>query len=102
MEQRKEIRTAVFAPVEVNAGKLTHHELIQDISLDGAYIETRRRLPQGERLVLSFTFPSYQEPIVLSCRVVRNDTKGIGIQFTDTLPDTVIPQILETISAPSA
>jgi len=100
MEQRKEIRTAVFAPVEVTTGKLSYHELIQDISLGGAYIETHRKLPLGEALVLSFTFPSYQESIALTCRVVRNDGKGIGIQFTDTLPDAVVSEVLGVMPAP--
>ena len=87
MEQRKKIRTAIFAPVQVKTGKLTCHELIQDISLDGAYIETKRKLPLDEPLLLLFTFPSYPEAVVLACRVVRNDTQGIGIQFADVRSD---------------
>lgn len=83
MEQRKEIRTTVLAPVAVISGRLSYHELIQDISLDGAYIETTRKIPPGESLTLSFTFPSYPESIILPCRVVRSDPKGIGLYFTD-------------------
>ena len=89
MEQRKQIRTAIYAPVEVSTGKLTCHELIQNISLDGAFIQTPRRLPVGEPLILLFTFPSYEETISLACQVVRNDAKGIGIQFTDNDADVV-------------
>ena len=90
MEQRKEIRTALFAPVVVRTGKLTCREIIQDISLDGAFIETPRRVPVGESLLLSFTFPSYPEIIFLACRVVRNDAKGIGVQFTDPSAEAVM------------
>ena len=90
MEQRKQIRTAVFAPVEVCTGKIACHEIIQDISLDGAYIETPRRLPVGEPLTLSFTFPSYPEQIALSGRVVRNGTRGIGVQFIDAPAEAIM------------
>jgi len=90
MEQRKQIRTAVFAPVEINTGKIACHELIQDISFSGAFIETRRRLPIGEPLILLFTFPSYPEQIRLSGRVVRNGTKGIGVQFLDASADAIM------------
>lgn len=89
MEQRKQIRTVIYAPVEVSSGKLTCRELIQNISLDGAFIQTPRRLPVGEPLTLLFTFPSYEETISLACQVVRNDAKGIGIQFTDAPADEV-------------
>jgi Tfp pilus assembly protein PilZ len=89
MEQRKDIRTAIFAPVEVGTGKLTCHEFIQDISFSGAFIETQRRLPVGERLMLSFTFPSYPEQIHLSGRVVRNGLKGIGVQFLDASSEAI-------------
>ena len=101
MEQRKEIRTALFAPVEVSTGKLTCREIIQDISLDGAFIETSRRMPVGESLLLSFTFPSYQETISLACRVVRNDAKGIGIQFSEPSAEAVMQIRAKSIPVPA-
>lgn len=102
MEQRKEIRTAIFAPVEVRTGKLTRREIIQDISFGGAFIETQRRLPIGESLNLSFTFPSYEEIISLSCRVVRNDAKGIGVQFTEPSAAAVMTIKEKSVPVPSA
>jgi len=102
MEQRKEIRTAIFSPVEVSMGKFTCREIIQDISFDGAFIETRRRLPIGESLILSFTFPSYEETISLPCRVVRNDAKGIGIRFTEPSAAAVTTIKEKSSSLPSA
>ena len=82
MEQRQNIRTAVFAPVGVIAQGQTHHDLIKDISPGGAYIESSHKLPLGETLVLAFTYPSYPQTITLDARVVRKDRKGFGIQFS--------------------
>ena len=81
MEQRKEIRTTVFAPVDVISGAAAYHELAKDISPGGVYIQSCHSFTVGELLELVFAFPSYPKAISLSGQVIRADAEGIGIEF---------------------
>ena len=87
MEQRQDIRKAVFAPVEIIVGRSTFHELIKDISPGGAFIESENKLPVGESLELAFRFPSYHQTISLAGHIVRRDASGYGIRFQDLPSD---------------
>jgi hypothetical protein len=81
MEQRKDMRRAVFAPVEIIAGRSAYCELITDISPGGAFIESEYKLPIGQRIKLAFIFPSYHHTISLAGHVVRRNARGYGIRF---------------------
>ncbi len=83
MEQREDIRRAVFAPVEIIAGRSAYCELITDISPGGAFIESENKLPVGQRIKLSFIFPSYHHTISLAGHIVHRDARGYGIRFVD-------------------
>ncbi|HEY7375906.1 MAG TPA: PilZ domain-containing protein [Polyangia bacterium] len=63
----------------------------RNISLEGAFITTRRALRVGEALKLRFWFPGYQVPISIPAEVrwIRpagqgdNRPAGAGVQFVD-------------------
>jgi hypothetical protein len=54
---------------------------VLDISLRGAFIEDKRRLPAGERFQMRFWLGTI-EPVVVNATIRRvEEGKGIGVEF---------------------
>jgi hypothetical protein len=54
---------------------------VRNISLGGAFIETRRTLVIGQTLNLEVSFDDAETPLVIPGKVVRANAFGFGIQF---------------------
>ncbi len=57
-------------------------ELISNISIGGAFIETEQLLVPGQQVSLSFSVPDFEKTFDLSGQVVRCDDQGIGVKFS--------------------
>ena len=60
-------------------------DYISDISAGGLYIETETALFINQELVITFFLPDAGAPVKIKGKVVRTDSKGIGIEFDELL-----------------
>ena len=80
VEGRRTTRSPVYLDADINTGKEKIHAEIGDISMEGAYIKTRRQITKGEHVALRLSGPDGEE-IALMSKVVRIDDNGFGVQF---------------------
>lgn len=59
----------------------------QNVSKSGAFIETDLPFLADKELSMAFTLPGYKDSIKTSGKIVRSDSKGIGVQFDEPLSD---------------
>lgn len=87
-EQRQFIRIAVQVPTSLALFQIQayHTGHIANISMGGCYFAGGEELPLGEECQITITVGEGIEAaqITLDGRVVRSDSHGAGIQFTDT------------------
>jgi hypothetical protein len=85
-ERRKHPRKNTFIHVDCSGNKCAFTDFIQNISDSGLYIETRIPLFTHQELSMAFSPPGAEEdPIKIIGKIVRVDSKGIGVQFDDLL-----------------
>ena len=58
-----------------------HKNLIKNISLSGAFIESRHSFPVDLVIPQSFFFPNFEIPIRSNSKIVWTDAHGLGVQF---------------------
>ena len=66
---------------------LSFTHFIQNISRSGAFIETELPFLNNKAISMTFTLPGDEVPIKTAGKIVRADSKGIGVQFDELLPD---------------
>lgn len=69
--------------MEVNFATLgrVYNGFINNISTEGMLIETRRPLPVGQQIILSFKLPESRIYVKMVGEVVRVAPQGIGVRF---------------------
>jgi hypothetical protein len=75
--QRHEVNLAGTARI----GDDTQPVVIRNISLGGAFLETKARLAMETHLELSFRVPTQEQPLSVSGRVRWSTEDGAGVQF---------------------
>jgi hypothetical protein len=85
-EQREEQRTECSIVTEYIVHNRPHRAKIKNISLGGAFIESRDSLRVNQEISQSFFVPNFEIPIRTKSRIVWTGPDGFGVQF----------QILET------
>ena len=93
--QRRHKRFESLVAVDYDISDWTYQCFLKDISMGGAYIETTRVIPVGQKIILSLSSPQLERGCALNGRVVRQDPTGIGVQF-DTL-SLQQKKVLETL-----
>ncbi|MFO7556919.1 MAG: PilZ domain-containing protein [Desulfobacterales bacterium] len=56
-------------------------------SAGGLYIETNLVTELGQKLTMTFSHPDSGNPIKVLGKIIRVDSKGIGVQFNKLLSD---------------
>jgi Tfp pilus assembly protein PilZ len=79
--RRKHYRKPVFMVVDYTTQGHAYRDFIQNISPDGAFIETPTSFRIGQELSLSFALPSCRKHIKITGQVVRTSPQGIGVKF---------------------
>jgi uncharacterized protein (TIGR02266 family) len=83
-------RVAVATPVYIEGAERTLLGMSQDLSQSGMFVETRRELPLGVQLGLTFRLPGQAAPVRVTGRVARavpprelalSERPGVGIAF---------------------
>jgi len=87
IEYRKHPRKPSKIAVDFSIDDFPFTQLIKNISNGGAFIETELPFLTDKELLMTFNMPGYENPIKISGKIVRTDSKGIGVQFDDLLPD---------------
>ena len=70
-----------------------HSDFIENISIGGAFIQTRVPFPIGQMVSMVFPLPSYSIPINITGEVVRTSPQGIGLKFKLMRPMTAAPAL---------
>ena len=86
-EHRKHPRKPSKIAVDFSIDDFPFSQFIKNISRGGAFIETELPFLTDKELSMTFTLPDYEDSIKISGKIVRTDSKGIGIQFDNLLPD---------------
>lgn len=66
---------------------MTRQCFLQNISLDGAYIETDQEMDMGQTITLVLSSPELKSSCSIEATVVRKDTKGAGFRFQNSSPE---------------
>jgi len=80
---RKHDRFECNVAVDYDIIDWTYQSFIRDISLGGAYIETKQPVKDGQKIVLTLSHPKLEHSCAIIGQVVRRDKKGIGVRFED-------------------
>ena len=80
-ERRKHPRKNTFIHVDCSGNKCAFTDFIQNISDSGLYIETQIPLFTDQELSMILSPPGAEDPIKIIGKIVRVDSRGIGVQF---------------------
>ena len=80
-DQRRHPRTPCSIITEYMVHGRVHKDLIKNISLGGAFIESRNAIPLNLVISQSFFFPNFEIPIRSKSKIIWVDVKGFGVQF---------------------
>ena len=84
-ERRKHPRKKAFIHVNCSGNKCAFTDFIQNISDSGLYIETQIPLFTDQKLSMSLSPPGPKDPIKIIGKIVRVDSRGIGVKFDELL-----------------
>jgi Tfp pilus assembly protein PilZ len=87
VENRKYQRKKTFILVDCSNYRIVFTDFIQNLSASGLFIETRLPFYVGEELSLTFSLTDIEDHVKITGKIVRVDSKGIGVQFEELLPD---------------
>ncbi len=93
--KRISVRKACKIPISYATQNRIYSDNIADISKSGLFIETRRPLDVGEKIVLSFNMHGYDRPFKIKGNIVRSNQQGIGVEFDEVKP--YIAEMLGTL-----
>jgi len=80
-DQRRHPRTPCSIITEYMVDDQVHKDLIKNISLGGAFIESRHATPLNLVISQSFFFPNFEIPIRSNSKIVWTTPNGFGVQF---------------------
>ncbi len=83
MRNRKFNRIRYESQAMVMIGEQTFEALTENLSVNGLFIRTDRRVPVGNRAEITFNLPSASRSSTMTINgvVVRNDVHGLAFQF---------------------
>lgn len=87
LELRKFPRKPFSFPITHTSNEVNFIYIIQNISNDGVFIQTDGNFHIGQQIIMVFSLPKVEKDITVSGKVVRVDSRGIGVKF-DELMDT--------------
>ena len=82
--RRQHFRKALHVPIHYNTEGSTFRDFIQNISLGGLFILSKRTFSVGQRVEIPFFPLSIGETVWVAGDVVRVTEEGIGVKFTST------------------
>ena len=100
IDTRRTSRKPCVIVVDFSTEASSSQELINDISLSGAFIKTDQPLEVDQKVVLSFSVPDSEKSFDLAAKVVRCNGEGIGVQFTNLnrKQQDIMMSLIESVS----
>jgi len=86
-EKRKYPRKQTLIWVECSGGRCNLYDFVQNMSVSGLFIETLVPFFVGEELSMSLSLPGEEDPKKIHGKIVRVETRGIGVQLDELLTD---------------
>jgi hypothetical protein len=80
-DQRKHPRTPCSIITEYMIDNRVYKDKIKNISLSGAFIQSRRAFPVDLEISQSFFFPNFEIPIQSKSKIVWTGPNGFGVKF---------------------
>ena len=80
-DQRRHPRMPCSIITEYLVNDQAYKGVMQNISLDGAYIETRHELAVNQQIAQSFFFPNFEIPIRSNSKIVWVASGGFGVRY---------------------
>ena len=80
-DQRKHPRTPCSIITEYMIEDRVYKDKIKNISLSGAFIQSRNAVPVDLEISQSFFFPNFEIPIQSKSKVVWTGPNGFGVKF---------------------
>ncbi len=80
-DQRTHPRTPCRIITEYIVDDQNYKGVMQNISLDGAFIVSRLELAVNQQIAQSFFFPNFEIPIRSNTKIVWVAAEGFGVQF---------------------
>ncbi len=91
--KRQFARTRFVRDVDFATSNRVCKGFIQNISLNGVFIETRESFPVGQQITLVFSLPNGRNHIKIKGEVARVLSPGIGVKFDRTINHVGINRI---------
>lgn len=86
-ERRKHPRESTFVHVDCSGNQCAFTDFIQNLSAGGLYIDTQLPFFPGQELSMTFSVTNGETPIKITGKIVRVDSRGIGVKFDALLSD---------------
>jgi hypothetical protein len=81
-DRRRHFRKSFFMAVDYAALDRESIAFVQDISVGGVFIGTRRQIPVGQNITITFSFPEQACASKAVGEIVRSSPQGVGVKFT--------------------
>jgi Tfp pilus assembly protein PilZ len=85
IELREYPRKPFSLPVEHSSNDVRFIYFIQNISDGGVFIQTDVNFQIGQQIIMNFSLFKVDQDIAVSGKVVRVDSRGIGVQFDELI-----------------
>ena len=79
--QRRFPRRAAFIIAEYTVKEGTFREIIKNIGATGVFINTWRRIAEGQSIELNFPVFEFENQLQVTGKVVRSSRKGFSVLF---------------------
>jgi hypothetical protein len=76
---------SIYAICETN--NCYFRDFTKDVGAGGVFIETETNLPLEEELFMTLFHTSFETPVRSRGKIVRVDSKGVGVKFNKTIPN---------------
>ena len=87
-EKRKYPRRSTLIGITYSSDqRRIFEDFVRNISAGGLFIETNLLSEIGQKLTMTFSHPGSGDPIKVLGKVIRVDSKGIGVKFNKLLGD---------------
>jgi len=86
-ERRKHPRKSTFIHVDCSGNNCTFSDFVQNLSAGGLWIDTQFPFFVGQELSMAFSVNNGEAPIKIAGKIVRVDSRGIGVKFDALLSD---------------
>ena len=80
-DRRKELRTPCLIPANYRINRRLYSSFILDINETGAFIETDRSFPSGDKVVLKFLDPYSRRSSLINGSIAWSSDVAIGVKF---------------------